>query len=240
MFPRRKTERPICSVIVPAAGAAKRMQGIDKVMATLDDTPILIHTLRLFELCPYADEIIVVTREDLIVPIGQLCREWQLEKVTKIVIGGKERIHSVRAGLAEVRHDAELIAIHDGARPFCSQKMLEAVFCRAAQTGAAAPAIPLIDTVKRAKDGVVLETLDRENLVAIQTPQVFEASLIKAATEKAIQDGFVLTDDCAAVERIGMKISLTNGERTNIKITTPFDMMVGEGLINWEGEHLIC
>ena len=112
-----------------------------------------------------------------------------------------------------------------------SREVLEEVLKKAAVTGAAAPAIPMVDTIKRAERGVVVETMDRSSLWAVQTPQVFEASLIRAALEKAVADGETLTDDCAAVERIGMKVSLTRGDRENIKLTTPFDLMVGEAII---------
>lgn len=230
----RGSKRPlICTAIVPAAGSARRMEGIDKILAPLGEgeEPVLVHTLRRLQLCPLIHEIIVVTRQDLIVPISQLCKDWTLDKVSKVLVGGEERIHSVRAGLREVREDAELIAIHDGARPFVSQAVLEEVLLRAAVTGAAAPAVPLVDTIKRARDGLVEETVDRSVLWAVQTPQVFQASLIKAAVEKAIQDGAALTDDCSAVERLGMKVSLTNGDRANLKVTTPFDLMVGEAIL---------
>ena len=190
-----------------------------------------VRTLQVFQSCDLVHEVIVVTREDLIVPVSQLCRDFMLDKVTKVMVGGAERVLSVRIGVQEARRDAALIAIHDGARPLLSREVLEEVLKKAAVTGAAAPAIPMVDTIKRAERGVVVETMDRSSLWAVQTPQVFEASLIRAALEKAVADGETLTDDCAAVERIGMKVSLTRGDRENIKLTTPFDLMVGEAII---------
>ena len=216
---------PICSVVIPAAGSSSRMEGIDKILEPLGELPVLVRTLQVFQSCD------VVTREDLIVPVSQLCREFMLDKVTKVMVGGAERVLSVRIGVQEARRDAALIAIHDGARPLLSREVLEEVLKKAAVTGAAAPAIPMVDTIKRAERGVVVETMDRSSLWAVQTPQVFEASLIRAALEKAVADGETLTDDCAAVERIGMKVSLTRGDRENIKLTTPFDLMVGEAII---------
>ena len=138
----------------------------------------------------------------------------------------------VLRGLREVREDAELIAIQDGARPFLTQEVLEEVLSKAEATGAAAPAIPVTDTIKRSENGLAVETLDRDTLFAVQTPQVFEAGLIKAAVQKAVEDGEVLTDDCAAVERLGMKVSLTQGSRENIKITTPLDLFLGEAILD--------
>ena len=233
LFSRLSRKKPvhIWSAVVVAAGSARRMEGIDKVLATLGGYPVLVHTLRAFQQCPLISEVVVVTREDLLVEIADLCRDFALTKVTKVVKGGKERIHSVQAGLNEVREDAELIAIHDGARPLLPPQVLEEVLQTAARTGAAAPAVPVTDTVKRAQDGLAVETVDRSTLFAVQTPQVFQADLIRAAVHKALEDGEVLTDDCAAVERLGMKVSLTRGSRENLKLTTPFDLVVGEAVL---------
>lgn len=220
-----------CSVVIVAAGSARRMEGIDKIITPLDGVPLIVRTLRVFQDCEDVAEIVVVTREDLLVEIGNLCKEYSLYKVGKIMVGGAERLDSVRAGLREVRRDAELIAIHDGARPFLSQEVLRQVLHTAAKTGAAAPAVEITDTVKRARDGVVQETVDRSQLRAVQTPQVFQADLIRAATEKAIADGAAPTDDCCAVERLGMQVTLTQGDQRNIKITTPFDLTLGEAIM---------
>ena len=208
------------------------MEGIDKVLTTLGDLPVLVHTLRVFQECPDLDEIVVVAREDRMVEVSALCQDFAFTKVKKVVKGGRERIHSVQAGLVEVREDAELIAIHDGARPLLPPEVLEEVLKKAAQTGAAAPAVPITDTVKRAEDNLAVETVDRSALFAVQTPQVFQADLIRAAVNKALADGVVLTDDCAAVERLGMKVSLTRGSRENLKLTTPFDLIVGEAVLS--------
>lgn len=228
---RKKKAAVTCSAVVVAAGSARRMEGIDKMLAPLGELPVLVHTLYAFQDCPAFDEVVVVTREDLLVEVSRLCREYNLDKVTKVVIGGAERTISVRAGLREVRPDAELIAIHDGARPLVPQSVLEEAVARAAVTGAAAPAVPVTDTIKRGENGLAVETVDRSALWAVQTPQVFEAGLIRAALEKAVEDGENLTDDCAAVERLGMKVSLTAGSRENLKITTPVDLLLGEAIL---------
>ena len=178
----------------------------------------------------------MVTRRDLIVPIGQLCQDYAFSKVTKVVVGGETRTHSVLAGLREVSEHLELAAIHDGARPLVSQQVLEEAILRAAQCGAAAPAVPVKDTIKQASDGLVSATLDRSQLYAVQTPQVFETSLIKAALTKALEDGVALTDDCAAVERLGLGVALTQGSYVNLKITTPEDLAAAEALMEWREE----
>ena len=227
----RKQKAHICSAVVVAAGTASRMEGIDKILTTLGDLPVLVHTLRVFEDCPDIAEVVVVTREDLLVEVSRLCREFDLEKVSKVVVGGKERIYSVQAGLAEVRQDAELIAIHDGARPLLPPEVLQEVLDRGTATGAAAPAIPVTDTVKRAEGGVAQETLDRSTLFAVQTPQVFQADLIRAAIHQAAAEGAVLTDDCAAVERLGRPVYLTRGSEDNLKITTPRDLTWGQAIL---------
>ena len=231
LFQKKKTPPGLCSAVIVAAGSARRMEGIDKILAPLGELPVLVHTLYAFQDCPAFDEVVVVTREDLLVEVSRLCKEYRLDKVTKVVVGGAERIHSVRAGLQEVNPEAGLIAIHDGARPLVTREVLEEAVARAWTTGAAAPAIPVTDTIKREENGQTVETVDRSQLRAVQTPQVFEAGLIRAALEKAVQDGENLTDDCAAVERIGMKVSLTAGSRENIKITTPFDLLLGQAIL---------
>lgn len=228
---RRKKTAVTCSAVVVAAGSARRMEGIDKILAPLGELPVIVHTLYAFQDCPVFDEIVVVTRQDLLVEVSRLCKEYKLDKVTKVIAGGAERMLSVRAGLQEVRPDADMVAIHDGARPLVTQEILEEVVKRAAVTGAAVPAIPITDTVKRAEGGVIVETVDRSALWAVQTPQVFEFGLIRTAVEKAVSDKENLTDDCAAVERLGMKVSLTTGSRENIKITTPFDLLLGEAIL---------
>ena len=228
---KTKKNPPICSVIVPAAGNATRMGGLNKMFAELNGIPVLVHTLMALNQCPLVMEIIVVTRGDLIVPVSQLCRDFEIAKVTKVIVGGDERLNSVFAGVEEARSDADIIAIHDGARPFPTLNLLNEVISRGAETGAAAPAVPLVDTIKQAKNGVIEQTVDRSCLWAIQTPQVFDAALIRGALQKAITDNTVLTDDCSAVERLGMKVCLTQGEQTNLKITTPFDLIIGQAIL---------
>ena len=235
---KKKSSLPQCTAVVPAAGSSTRMEGRDKVLLQLGDYPVLVRTLQALCLCPLIQEVVVVTREDLIVPVSQLCREFELDKVSHIVVGGETRTQSVLNGIRAADPASGLIAIHDGARPFVTEEVLESVIQKAAECGAAAPAVPVTDTVKRASGGVVEETLDRDTLFAVQTPQVFEASLIKAALTKALEDGATLTDDCAAVERLGMTVQLTEGDRANLKLTTPTDLDLGLGILNGRGEFV--
>lgn len=234
---KREPQTDICSVVVVAAGNARRMEGIDKIMAPLGGVPVLVRTLNAFQQCPDVHEIVIVTREDLLEDICDLCKAYKLDKVSATVVGGAERVLSVQAGINQVRRDAQLIAIHDGARPFLSQAVLDAVLRQARQCGAAAPAIPVNDTIKRV-DGaeLITETVDRSCLRAVQTPQVFQADLIRAAIQKAVEDHAAVTDDCSAVERLGIGVVLTPGDRENIKVTTPFDMVLGQAILDARGE----
>lgn len=228
-------QRPVTSAVVVAAGSAARMGGIDKILTPLGELPVIVHTLWAFQDCPMVDEVVVVTSAPRVEEIGALCRKYRLEKVSKVIVGGAERMDSVRRGLDEVRPDAALIAIHDGARPLLPQKVLEEVLACAARTGAAAPALPVTDTVKRVEKGLAVDTVDRSALMAVQTPQVFDADLIRAALEKAAQDGAQVTDDCSCVERLGMKVSLTEGSKENLKLTTPFDLLTARAILEARG-----
>lgn len=222
-----------CSVVVLAAGSSSRM-GQDKIMLHVGDIPVVVHTLRAFETVAEVKEVVVVTREDLVPEIAGLCKVFDLRKVSKVVRGGASRAESARIGTMEVDPEAKLIAVHDAARPFVTQELIRTVILKASETGAAAPALPVKDTIKVARGGVIEYTPDRTTLFAVQTPQVFDADLIRAALQKAVDDGAEITDDCSAVERLGMKVSLTDGDERNFKLTTPADLALAE-LIASEG-----
>ncbi|MCI8915393.1 MAG: 2-C-methyl-D-erythritol 4-phosphate cytidylyltransferase [Oscillospiraceae bacterium] len=228
LFRRRKKEAgPSCSAVVVAAGSSTRM-GFDKVLADLDGTPVIVRCLQSFQQAPSVAEVVVVTRTQLVPEVARLCQDYGLSKVSKVIRGGDSRTQSARMGTLECSPKAKLIAIHDGARPFVTVQLIEDAVAQAAASGAAAPAVPVKDTIKTARDGLVEATLDRETLFAVQTPQVFDGDLIRAALQKALDDGAALTDDCAAVERLGMRVSLTPGDERNIKLTTPADLLVGQ------------
>lgn len=227
---KKKMAGPLCSAIIVAAGSSSRM-GFDKLLADVGGTPVLVRCVEAFQEALSVSEIVVVTREELMPEVARLCQQFQLTKVTKVIRGGENRTQSARLGTLEANRDVPLIAIHDGARPFVTVQVIEDAVAQAGKNGAAAPAVPVKDTIKVAKNGVVEQTLDRAQLYAVQTPQVFDASLIRAALQKALDDGVELTDDCAAVERLGMKVVLTAGDDRNIKLTTPADLLLGEGLV---------
>lgn len=233
---KKKKSAVVCSAVVVAAGSSHRM-GTDKILMLLGGIPVIVRTLQAVSAAPSVDEIILVTREELLVPLSQLCQEFALTKVKKVVRGGSTRTQSVRAGTLEVSREAQVIAIHDGARPLVTAEVIERAVAQALEGGAAAPAVPVKDTIKIARDGVVESTPERSSLFAVQTPQVFEASLICAALQKALDDGADLTDDCSAVERLGMRVVLTEGDARNLKLTTPEDILAAEAMLEGSGAY---
>ena len=218
-----------CGVVVVAAGSASRMGGIDKVMAQLKGEPMIVRTVRTFQECDAVSEIVIVTREDLIGPIMDLCAGY--DKVTTVVKGGSSRQESVELGLEALSKKIKLAAIHDGARPLATYELIDRAIRAANTYGAAAPAIPVKDTIKTVEGGLVVNTPDRSKLRAVQTPQVFDIDLLKGALAKAKQDKAEVTDDCSAVERLGMKVKIVEGDERNIKVTTPMDLKIAEMLL---------
>ena len=215
--------RPFCTAIVPAAGSSTRMGGQDKLLADLCGTPVLMRTLCAIDKTELVDEIIV----------ADLCSRCGLHKPVKVVLGGPTRARSVLAAAVEANPKAGLLAVHDAARPLVDPAEFDEIIRFACRTNAAAPAVPVTDTIKTADptDGRVLSTPDRSTLFAVQTPQVMEASLLKAALQSAIDAGVELTDDCSAVERLGKEVYLATGSRENIKITTPLDLLIAEAIL---------
>lgn len=221
-----------CGAVIVAAGSASRMGGIDKVMAELEGEPMICRTVRTFEQCDAIKEIVIVTREDLVIPIGELCRE--MPKVKAVVVGGKSRQESVEHGLEALSGKVRLAAVHDGARPLVSVELIDRVARAAHSYGAAAPAIPVKDTIKVVEGGLVKETPDRQTLRAVQTPQIFDLDLLRGALAKAKRDGAELTDDCSAVERLKMSVRIVEGDERNLKVTTPMDLKVAQMLLEEE------
>ncbi len=215
-----------CGAVIVAAGTASRMGGIDKVMAPLKGEPMILHSVRTFQNCDVVREIVIVTRADLLDEITALCADYP--KVRAVVVGGASRPESVQAGLDALSKRVSLAAIHDGARPLVSVEVIDRTVRAAHNYSAAAPAIPVKDTIKVERGGVVAATPDRSKLRAVQTPQVFDMDLLRGALEKAKIDGAEITDDCSAVENMGMTVKLVQGDERNIKVTTPIDLQIAE------------
>ena len=218
-----------CGAVIVAAGTASRMGGIDKVMAPIQGEPMIVRTVRQFQNCDAISEIVIVTREDLIVPITSLCKT--MDKVIAVVVGGKSRQESVNLGLNCLSKKVKLAAVHDGARPLITWQVIDRAVRAANTYGAAAPAIPVKDTIKVVEGYVVKNTPDRDTLRAIQTPQVFDFDMLRGALKKAELDGAAVTDDCSAVERLGMTVKIVEGDERNIKVTTPMDLKIAEMLL---------
>ena len=221
-----------CGAVIVAAGSSSRMGGIDKVMAPLGGEPMILRTVRTFQNCGAIKEIVIVTREDLILPITELCGGF--DKVRAVVRGGASRQAPVKLGLSAFTDKMELAAVHDGARPLVSQAVIDRTVRAAHTYGGAAPVVPVKDTIKVYEGGFIASTPDRETLRAVQTPQVFDLDLLRGALEKADKDGAAVTDDCSAVERLGLKIRLVEGEERNLKVTTPMDLKIAEMLLEEE------
>lgn len=218
-----------CSAVIVAAGSASRMGGIDKVMADLGGEPMICRTVRTFQNCDAIREIVIVTREDLVVPITDLCHDF--DKVKVVLTGGSSRQASVKIGLGAVSKNTKLVAVQDGARPLISVELIDRVARAAHGYGAAIPVIPAKDTFKTVAGGLVTSTPDRSSLRAVQTPQIFDLDLLKAAIAKAEKEGFDLTDDSSAVENIGFSVRVVEGDERNIKVTTPMDLKIAKLLL---------
>ena len=232
----KKNARPFCSAVVAAGGASLRMGGVNKLFEPMLGEPVLVHTIRVLEDSPEIDEIVVSAREEDIVPISGFCKEYGFEKVTKIVRGGDTRCKSVYNGALAVSEMAELIAVHDGARPLVTEDIIRRVVRAAASSKAAAPAIPVSDTVKIVRRGAVVTTPDRSELYAVQTPQVFAAVLLKGALANALEKNLCITDDCMAAEALGIAVTVTEGSPENLKITTPPDLVAAEAILRERSE----
>ena len=218
-----------CGAVIVAAGTASRMQGIDKVMAELGGEPMILRTVRTFQNCNTIGEIVIVTREDLVESIQALCANYP--KVKAVTVGGVDRSESVRNGLKALSSKVRLAAIHDGARSLVTDAVIDRTVRAAHTYGAAAPGVPVKDTVKIVQGGLVKSTPDRSTLQAVQTPQVFDIDLLTGALEKARKDKAVITDDCSAVERLGMSVKIVEGDERNIKVTTPMDLKIAASLL---------
>ena len=228
---RKKEALPTATAIIVAAGSGKRM-GTDtnKQFILIDGMPVLAHTLLQFSKAETIDSIIVVTKPESILTVSDLVREFDISKVTEIIPGGETRQDSVNCGLALVDNNT-LVAIHDGARPFISVDKINELVLTAVKFGAAAPGIVPKDTVKSVSaDNTINDTIDRNSLRLIQTPQVFRADELKNANEQAKAEGFAGTDDCSIAERAGISIRIVEGEYTNMKVTTPEDLPTAEAI----------
>lgn len=239
IFGGQRRTYPYCAAVVAAAGSSRRYGGENKLLQPLDGVPVLAHTLRAVDAAARVDEIVIAAREEDLLPYAELCKAYGIRKPVKVIVGGATRTESVLRAALEVNEQAKLIAVQDGARPLVRPENIDALIEKAAVCAAVAPATALRDTVKLSDDGrTVRETPERSKLFAVQTPQVFDAAILKAALQSARTDGVEVTDDCTAVERIGKAVYLTEGDEENIKITTPIDLLLAEAILHGRAEEV--
>jgi 2-C-methyl-D-erythritol 4-phosphate cytidylyltransferase len=218
----------VLSAIIVAAGDSRRM-GFDKLFAAIAGKPVIAHTIRAFERAISVDGIIVVAREDRHDEIKTIVRDENFKKVKSIIPGGKRRQDSVRAGLDHLEYVMRYVAVHDAARPLVTPPQIDRVFEQCRIHGAAALAEPINDTLKRADaDLLVTEAVDRHQVYAMQTPQIFARQLIEEAYRAVYAEDISVTDEVSAVERLGRKIALVLNDDFNFKITYPRDLPLAE------------
>ncbi|MEN6376342.1 MAG: 2-C-methyl-D-erythritol 4-phosphate cytidylyltransferase [Smithella sp.] len=220
--------------IIPAGGAGRRFNsGTAKQYLNLQELPVLVHSLKVFEQAENIDEIILVAPAgDIKFVREKLVATNNLEKVAKIVAGGAERQDSVRNGIAAIEGQCDIVVVHDGVRPFVTSEMIKRVVEAAREFQAAVIGVPAKDTIKETGgDDLVVKTVPRQNLWITQTPQAFRFNVLQKAYETACSDNYSGTDDASLVERIGVKVKMIAGSYDNIKITTPEDLIIAEALL---------
>jgi len=216
-------------VVIVAAGSSRRMGGVNKVLALLGGKPVLARVIDVFQRCNPVDQIVVVLGEQNLERCRRLVAEYGWSKVSDVCAGGKRRQDSVVAGLSRLSH-CHWVIIHDGARPLLTGDLICRGLTEVKETGAAAAAVPVTDTIKvTGEDRLVQQTPPRHNLWAVQTPQVFRFDIIAEAYRQAKQE---VTDDATLVEQSGYRVQLYMGSYDNIKITTPDDLVLAEA--SWQ------
>jgi 2-C-methyl-D-erythritol 4-phosphate cytidylyltransferase len=219
------------TAVIVAGGSSQRM-GFDKLLALLGDKPVLAHTIDAFERTQSVQEIILVARAERVGEFEELVRQNNFKKVRCLVPGGQHRQDSVRAGLEKVGTDTKFISVHDAARPLVTPEQIERVFALAREHGAAALAEPVTDTLKRADENhVVSGGVPRENLYAMQTPQIFARELLERAYAGVASNHLSVTDEVSAVEHLGAKVLLVPNDDWNIKITYPRDLLLAQAAL---------
>jgi 2-C-methyl-D-erythritol 4-phosphate cytidylyltransferase len=219
------------SAIIVAAGSSERM-GFDKLLALLGDKPVLAHTIDAFERTESVNEIILVARPDRRTELEGLVRQNNFKKVRHVIAGGERRQDSVRAGLEKVNGQATFVAVHDAARPLVMPEQIERVFELAREHGGAALAEPITSTVKRADENLFVGgSVPRENLYAMQTPQIFGRDLLKKAYAAIASNNLAVTDEVSALEHLGARVVLLRNDEWNVKITYPRDLLLAQAAL---------
>ena len=219
------------SVVIVCAGNSTRMGGVNKILLPLGDRLVIGVTMQAFQKCESVSEIVIVARESDIPAIKSEAEAAGITKLAACTTGGKTRQESVINGIKMISKEAELVAVHDGARPLVKPEHIEKVIRDASVFGGATLGVPVKDTIKTVDDGLITDTPPRSSLYITQTPQIFKRSLYFEGIDFALEHGLDFTDDCQLVEAIGGKVAMTTGDYTNIKITTPEDIKLAEVLM---------
>lgn len=219
------------SVIIVCAGNSTRMGGVNKILMPLGDRLVIGVTMQAFQACGSISEIVIVAREADIPAIKAEAEAAGITKLTACTVGGATRQESVINGVKQISKEAELVAVHDGARPLVKPEHIEKVIKDASVFGGATLGVPVKDTIKTVNDGLISDTPPRKFLYITQTPQIFKRQLYFEGIDFALEHGLDFTDDCQLVEAIGGKVAMTTGDYTNIKITTPEDIKLAEVLL---------
>lgn len=225
------------SAVIVAAGSSTRMNGIDKIFYLLNEKPLISYSIEAFQKCNYINEIVLVCSASNIEKMKEVCSEFAFSKVKACIKGGDSREESSYIGIMKVNNKSDLVLIHDGARPFVNEQMINEVISAADTYNAATVAIPVTSTTKRVENGFVTDTIDRTNLFEIQTPQCFKSDIIKAGLKNVLDNKIAVTDDCMAVESIGIKPRIVQGSRENIKITVKEDLFIAKSIIENRGKN---
>ena len=219
------------SVIIVCAGNSTRMGGVNKILMPLGDRLVIGVTMQAFQACGSVSEIVIVAREADIPAIKAEAEAAGITKLTACTVGGATRQESVINGVKQISKEAQLVAVHDGARPLVKPEHIEKVIKDASVFGGATLGVPVKDTIKTVNDGLISDTPPRKFLYITQTPQIFKRQLYFEGLDFALEHGLDFTDDCQLVEAIGGKVAMTTGDYTNIKITTPEDIKLAEVLL---------
>ena len=226
--------------IIAAAGFGRRMKtDRPKQLLVLNGTPILVHTIRKFDASTVVDYIIVTASRDAVDEVTALVKSAGFKKSVSVVEGGERRQDSVAMGLDQLQPGTDIVAVHDGVRPFVSVEEIEKVVRQAETSGAAILAVPIVDTIKQAEREFVESTLTREHLVLAQTPQVFRTEILKRAFEGAAKDEYYGTDESSLVERLGHPVAIVRGSERNIKITRPNDLTLARAFLAEETDQKV-
>lgn len=224
--------------IILGGGSGRRMESqVNKIFLPLRGIPAIVRAIAPFTgLCAGA---VVVAAAPEVEEMQRILRRYGMDRFVKAVVpGGSERQHSVWNGLKALPEDAECVLIHDGARALVTEAVIQRAVASVEQHGSGVAAIPVVDTIKRAQsDGLVVDTPDRSTLYAMQTPQAFRVEVIRKAHEQAQADGFLGTDDASLLEHAGLPVYLSQGDRENLKLTTPTDLKLAEVILNARNEQ---